>query len=399
MKITDYTSENDSAVARLQDEDGRQFIIVGVGAIGGDTSELAALVIGQEQPDSVCVDLDAARAKILTDEENWESLSLGEVIKEKLLTALLLNLLLAAYQRKLDDSSRAMPGAELHEALSVSERLSIPIILADRDLNITFSRASHSINYLEKFKLLLLALKRLIRYKKDSDVMTDELMEADVLSLFFGEVVESQPALSNTLIEERDHYTAQKMIASSGNKILAVVGVGRVSGIRRTLLEGHQSQAANLEDVPVTSPISKWGKRILPILIVLGLIYLAWSQGKEFIRESLGFWIAANSLLTGLGAVLAGAHILAVITAIIVAPISPLIPAGPGTVAAIVQLLVRPPLVKDFQTFADDISHLLQWRKNRILKVLLVLILCGLGSIIGTVLATSKILLSLLSLD
>jgi pheromone shutdown protein TraB len=35
-------------------------------------------------------------------------------------------------------------------------------------------------------------------------------MEADVLSVILGEVVESQPALSNALIEERDVYTAQK---------------------------------------------------------------------------------------------------------------------------------------------------------------------------------------------
>ena len=85
------------------------------------------------------------------------------------------------------------------------------------------------------------------------------------------------------------------------------------------------------------------------------------------------------------------------LTAAVVAPILPFIPAGPGTVAAIVQAIVRPPLVRDFQTFADDITHLMQWRRNRILKLFLVMILCGLGSIIGTPLGTSKIIFSYLS--
>lgn len=63
------------------------------------------------------------------------------------------------------------------------------------------------------------------------------------------------------------------------------------------------------------------------------------------------------------------------------------------------EFIIRPPLVKDFQTFADDITHLQQWRKNRIIRIFLILILCGLGSLIGTLLGTSKIVFSLLSLN
>ena len=154
-----------------------------------------------------------------------------------------------------------------------------------------------------------------------------------------------------------------------------IVGLSLRYGWRRRVLArlGHLPQIERL--ARAVSP----GRRLLKVILLLfGLLYLGWSQGREFIRENLVFWIAANSFFTGLGAILAGAHILAILTAIIVAPISPLIPAGPGTVAAIVQTAVRPPLVKDFQAFADDVGQLRRWRKNRILRILLVLVLCGL---------------------
>lgn len=398
-----FLVESTLAEVRLRDKAGREFILVGVGAIGLDTSDVAGPVIERERPDSVCIDLDAARARILADESQWESLSIREVIKEKLLTALLLNLLLASYQRRFETSyetpSGAMPGTELYEALRVSEELGIPAVLADRDLHITYGRASKDINYLDKFKLLPTVLRNLFIVQKNSDDLPGDMAKGDVLSAYLGELVNVQPALKRTLIEEREVYTAGKIAGSSGTKIVAVVGAGRVRGIESALLAGDTANGADLEQLPQSSAIGKWSKWVIPILLLFGLMYLGWSQGREFVRENLVFWIAANSFFTGLGAIVAGAHILAILTAIIVAPISPLIPAGPGTVAAIVQTAVRPPLVKDFQAFADDVGQLRRWRKNRILRILLVLVLCGLGSIIGTLLGTSRIIWSFLGLS
>lgn len=382
-----------------QEYPDKEIVLIGVGQIGLDSPGLVGQIIEQESPDIICVDLDVARAKILADESQWESLSIREVVRENLLTALMLNLLLAAYQRVLKGTSVTMPGDEIYQAVNVAESLSIPVIFIDRDLHITYGRTSRAINFREKFRLFLSAIKRLFRFKKATDEILADLARSDVMTAFLTEVTNLSPNLATPLIIERDAYSAAKIRTTSGTKVLAVLGAGRVSGIHEKLLANNQEDISELEDVPATSPLSKWSKRLVPVLLLLGLLYLTISQGKEFVRENLAFWIAANSLFTGLGAILAGAHILAIITAVVVAPFSPLIPAGPGTVAAIVQLIVRPPLVKDFQTFPDDITHLRQWRRNRILKIFLVLFLCGLGSIIGTLLGTSRILFSLLSLD
>jgi pheromone shutdown-related protein TraB len=377
----------------------KEIVLIGVGQIGLDSPSLTNQIIEQEKPDIICIDLDVARARILADESQWESLSIREVIRDNLLTALMLNLLLAAYQRALKDASVSMPGDEIYEAANVAESLSIPVVFVDRDLHITFARTSRAINFREKIKLLLAAIKRLFRFKKATDEILANLGSSDVMTAFLREATNLSPNLATPLIDERDAYTAAKIITASGKKVLAILGAGRVTGVYEKLGAAPQEDIDELENVSPISPLSKWSKRLVPVALLIGLLYLTISQGKEFIRENLAFWIAANSFFTGLGAILAGAHILSIITAVVVAPFSPLIPAGPGTVAAIVQLIVRPPLVKDFQTFPDDITHLRQWRRNRILKIVLVLVLCGLGSIIGTLLGTSRILFSLLSID
>jgi pheromone shutdown-related protein TraB len=399
MEIASPVTKEIPHQTSLHDSAGREFIILGTGYIGLDTSEFTDRLLEREKPDSLCLDLDVARAEIIANEAHWESLSIKEVIKQKLLTALLLNLLLAAYLRKLDDTSAEMPGTELYEAKKTAEALSIPVVLADRDLHITYSRAWASLNYRQKFYLLQMAFRRLFRYQKVADETAGELHETDVLSAFLGEVTGLQPLLKETLIDERDQYTVQKMIAAPGDKIVAVVAAGRVQSVCQTMAGQIGPAITELEQVPETSPVKKWASRIIPILLLLALVYIGWTQGGSFIRENLRFWILANSIFTGIGAIIAGGHILTILTAILVAPISPLIPAGPGTVAAIVQAIIRPPLVKDFQTFADDITHLLQWRRNRILKIFLVLTLCGLGSILGTLLGTSKIIWSFFSLN
>ena len=382
-----------------QEYPDKEIVLIGVGQIGLDSPGSTSQIIEQEKPDIICIDLDITRARILADESQWESLSIREVIRDNLLTALMLNLLLAAYQRALKDASVSMPGDEIYEAAIVAESLSIPVVFVDRDLHITFARTSRAINFREKIKLFLAAMKRLFRFKKATDEILANLGSSDVMTAFLREATNLSPNLATPLVDERDAYTAAKIRTASGNKVLAVLGAGRVTGVHEKLGADPQEDLNELENVPPISPLSKWSKRLVPVALLIGLLYLTISQGKEFIRENLAFWIAANSFFTGLGAILAGAHILSIITAVVVAPFSPLIPAGPGTVAAIVQLIVRPPLVKDFQTFPDDITHLRQWRRNRILKIVLVLVLCGLGSIIGTLLGTSRILFSLLSLD
>jgi pheromone shutdown protein TraB len=68
---------------------------------------------------------------------------------------------------------------------------------------------------------------------------------------------------------------------------------------------------------------------------------------------------------------------------------------GAGYVAALVQVYMKPPKVKELQTVGEDAGQLKMWWRNRLLRVLLVFILATLGSLVGTVLGASEIISNL----
>ena len=78
-------------------------ILVGTAHISQESADLVRLVIDQEQPDCVCVELDSRRFEALSQPRRWESLDLKEIIRKKQLSTLMVNLLLASYQKRLGD--------------------------------------------------------------------------------------------------------------------------------------------------------------------------------------------------------------------------------------------------------------------------------------------------------
>ena len=134
--------------------DGREFIIIGTAHISKKSAELVNKVITNEKPDVVCVELDEQRFQALKEQKKWESLDLKTIIKEKKLATLLINLLLASYQKKLGEQLGVQPGVELLEAATTAELNNIPIKLCDRDVRITLRRALNSMSFWQKFKFM-----------------------------------------------------------------------------------------------------------------------------------------------------------------------------------------------------------------------------------------------------
>ncbi len=101
--------------------------------------------------------------------------------------------------------------------------------------------------------------------------------------------------------------------------------------------------------------------------------------------ENALFWIVANGVPAACGALLALAHPLTTIGAFASAPLTSLTPViGAGYVTAFIQVMTRPPMVKEFESAGDDIATFKGWWKNKLLRVFLVFFLTGLGSAIGT---------------
>jgi pheromone shutdown protein TraB len=108
------------------------------------------------------------------------------------------------------------------------------------------------------------------------------------------------------------------------------------------------------------------------------------------------FWILANGIPSGIGGLLAMAHPLTTVTAFLAAPFTSLTPViGVGYVTAFVQAYLQPPLVRDFQTVAEDIAIPRKWWKSRLLRVFLAFLLPTIGSIIGTWVGGTRIVSNL----
>lgn len=342
-------------------------------------------VIESERPDCVCVELDAQRFEALSQKRQFDELDLRQVIRNKQLAALMANLVLASYQKKLGGALGMQPGAELLEATQVANELGIPIALCDRDVRVTLRRAWASMGFFKKVSLLGTLLASVFDNPEIGEEDLRKLRDQDVLSELMAELGDAMPELKRTLIDERDAYLAQRMREASGERIVAVVGAGHVGGIREALLASEPVDLAAIDVVPPVSSAWKWFGWGIPGVILASLVYIGVSQGADVAGRNLLYWILANGVPSTIGALLALAHPITTVSAFFVAPVTSLTPViGAGYVCAFLQAYLNPPKVREFESLAEDVGTPRAWWTNRMLRVLLVFVFTTLGSIIGT---------------
>ena len=365
--------------------DGREIFLVGTAHVSRESVDLVQKVIANEKPDCVCVELDNKRYQALSGRKRWESLDLKEIIKKKQLSTLLVNLILSSYQKKLGMQLGVMPGAELLQATREAEKYSIPVSLCDRDVRVTLRRAWHGTSFLKKGYLLATLLASLFDKTELTEEKLEELKKKDVLSELMSELGEAMPVLKRVLIDERDIYLAEKIKKSAGRKLVAVVGAGHVAGIKKRIEEDNSKV---MSEISIFPPVSPWIKALgwaIPLLIIGSLVGIGIQKGSDAAGANLLYWILANGIPSAIGALLAWAHPLTIASAFAAAPVTSLTPViGAGYVTAFVQVMVRPPVVREFETVAEDMSTMTGWWRNKLLRVFLAFLLPGFGSLIGT---------------
>lgn len=376
----DYPSD-----VRILRVDGREFVLVGTAHISRESVELVRHVIEQERPDCVCVELDERRHEALSQERSFETKDLREIIRQKQLSTLLINLVLASYQKRLGMKLGVTPGSELLEACRVAEDLGIPISLCDRDVRITLRRAWHALGLWQKLNLLTGVLASAFDAPEISEEELARIRQQDVLSELMNELGEAMPALKHALIDERDAYLAEKIRLTDGQKLVAVVGAGHVEGMARAIEERSAVDLAEIEEIPPVSQAWRWVGWGIPAIILLSILYIGYSQGFTAAGENALYWFLANAIPSGIGGVIALAHPATIAAAFFAAPFTSLTPViGAGYVAAFVQTWMTPPRVEEFKSVGDDIATLSGWWRNRLLKILLAFLLTTAGSVVGT---------------
>ena len=353
-------------------------------------------MIESEEPDCVCVELDEKRFKALSDRSKFASLDIKEIIKRKQLSTLLINLMLSAYQKKLGNQLGVLPGTELLAAAQLAQEKNIPVHLSDRDVRVTLRRAWHATSFFKKSYLLASIFASLFDKTEITEEKLADLKKKDVLSELMNELGEMLPDLKKVIIDERDIFLAEKIKEARGDKIVAVVGAGHVEGIKRVIARDNSTVLAEISAFP---PVSGFWKAVgwtIPAVIIASLVAIGVQKGGAEAGANLMYWILANGVPSAIGAMLALAHPLTIIGAFAAAPVTSLTPViGAGYVTAFIQVMVRPPVVMEFETVLDDMSTVSGWWRNKLLKVFLAFLLPGFGSMIGTYLGGYEIISNL----
>ncbi len=373
-------------------------LLIGTAHISQESVELVEEVISQENPDCVCIELDEKRFAALTQKKKWQSLDLKQIIKDKQLSTLMINLLMASYQKKLGGQLGVTPGAELLKAAKTAEEHDIPISLCDRDVRTTLRRAWKSTSFFKKGYLLTTLFASLFDSTEISEEKLAEMKQKDVLSELMTEMGTVLPDVKKVLIDERDIYLSEKIKATEGDRLVAVVGAGHIQGIKQIFNDDRSGDIADISTIP---PISKMWKILgwsIPTLIIGSIVTIGMQKGMADAGANLLYWILANGIPSAIGGILAFANPLTVIGAFAAAPVTSLTPViGAGYVAAFIQVMRTPPVVIEFETVGDDMGTVKGWWKNKLLRVFLVFLFTGLGSSIGTYIGGYEIIKNLIS--
>ena len=391
------STEYPSDVHTIQFED-KTILLIGTAHISQESVELVEEVISTEQPDGVCLELDDKRFKALTQKKQWQSLDLKQIIKKKQLSTLMINLLMASYQKKLGGQLGVQPGAELLHAAKTAEESEIPITLIDRDVRITLRRAWKSTSFFKKGYLLTTLFASLFDSTEISEEKLAEMKQKDVLSDLMDEMGAALPDVKKVLIDERDIYLCEKIKSTEGEQLVAVVGAGHVAGIIEAFKDDHSDELEQITTIPPVSSAWKVFGWSIPLLIIGSLVTIGLQKGAAVAGANLLYWILANGIPCAIGGLLAFANPFTVIGAFVAAPITSLTPViGAGYVAAFIQVMQTPPVVKEFETVGDDMGSLTGWWKNKLLRLFLVFLFTGLGSSVGTYIGGYEIITNLFS--
>ena len=382
------------------ERDGVRYTLLGTAHVSSSSVDAVLAAIDSGAFDTIAVELDPHRLQSLVDPGALARLDLVQVLREGKAALFAANLGLAAYQRRLAEQLGIEPGAELKAAAQEAQARGLPLQLIDRDVGMTFKRASQRLGWWGRARLVAGLFAALMDDEEVEAAEIEKLKQGDLLEASFGEFAGDNPALYEAVIAERDRYMAANLRElafgeAAPASVLAVVGAGHLQGLAKHLREDDVAPAivrADLEEVKPKSRVP-WFTIALALFVLGGFAWGFWHGGVEVGAGLMLYWVLLTGGLGALGCAIAGGHPLSIAAAFVASPLTPLHPAlASGTVSALVEAWLRKPTHADFLSLRDDVATLRGWWRNRVARVLLNFFLTSLGTAIGVWLGGARLL-------
>lgn len=367
----------------------KEIILVGTAHVSKQSAELVKSVIETEQPDSVCVELDEQRYQSIVDGKKWKDMDIFRVIKEKKATLLLMNLAISSFQKRMAKQFGIQAGQEMIQGIESAKEIGAELVLADRNIQITFARIWGNLGIKGKSLLLTQIIASIFSNETISEEELEKMKQKDFINSMLQEFTDHFPRLKKPLIDERDQYLAEKIKNAPGNKVVAVLGAAHVPGITREIHKDHDVKKLTARPKPSKAPkVIGWS---IPILII-GMILYTFMTNPTVGMQQLLSWLLWNGGLSALGTIVAFGHPAAILTALIAAPFTSLNPLlAAGWFAGFAQAYFNRPTVRDFESLNEDVFHVKGFWRNKVTRVLLVVIFANIGSALGTFIAGADI--------
>lgn len=370
--------------------DGKEIILIGTAHVSKQSAEQVKEVIERERPHSVCVELDEQRYQSIIEGDKWKDMDIFKVVKEKKAAVLLVNLALSSFQKRMASQLGINAGQEMIQGIQSAEDVGANLVLADRNIQITFSRIWHNVGLWGKAQLITQIIFSIFSNEKITEEELEKMKSQDMLDSVLSDFTEHFPKLKTPLIDERDQYLSEKIKQAPGEKVVAVLGAAHVPGITKLIHEEH-----DLDAITTLPSKSKWPKIIgwiIPLLIISMIAYTFYNNPSAGLQQTLS-WILWHGSLSALGTAIAFGHPLTILTAFVAAPITALDPiTAAGWFTGFVQALVRKPNVRDFESLPTDVQSLKGFWNNKVTRILLVVVLANIGSSLGTFIGAADVI-------
>jgi len=371
--------------------DGVHYVLLGTAHVSRASVTAVTNMATSGEFDAIAVELCPARHQALTRQQQWQDMDLYRIIREKKAGLVMANLALGAYQRRIAEQFGIEPGAELKAAADAADALDLPLQLIDRDLATTLKRSYHAVPWYKRIMLSAGLVMSTVSSEEIDEQQIEKLKQGDILESTFTEFAEHSPELYEALIGERDRFMAarlrQENAANAGKRILVIIGAGHLQGLAKSLATEQRDPQAEVDELSHLPRPTRWLKFIpwLIAVVILTGFWIGFSRSPELGWQLVTLWVLINGGLAALGALIARAHPLTILSAMIAAPLTSLNPAvAAGMVTGLVESALRKPRIADLERLRDDVTTLKGWFKNPATRILLVFFFSNLGSAIGT---------------
>ena len=360
----------------------RELFVLGTAHVSKASVEEVERAVALLDPDTICVELCATRLQAMEDRSQWQSLDIFKVIREGKTLLLLANLALAAYQRRIGEELGVKPGAELMAAVGAARARDTRLCLIDREIQTTLKRTWANLSFWNKLSLLGGLAGGVAGDEQIAAEEVEKLKDREHLQGAMEQFAEAMPQVKQPLIDERDLYLIDGARDAPGQRVLAVVGAGHVSGMLEAL--DSQIDKTALDRIPPPSGWPRLLKWLIPAVLLGAFAFGAGQSEGKTLAEMVFAWILPNSIAAALFAAIARAKPLSIAAAFVSSPITSLNPMlGSGMVVGLLEAWLRKPTVADCERLPEDFHSYAGQLSNPFSHVLVVAVLTNIGSAIG----------------